>query len=100
MLFTSVFRSPARMLIGDRASAVAATVAIVALARPAMRCVFSEFMRVLLLSRQGGPDCRASRDVADSAGAAATMAIRSTNCASDSTPKPMGVIFPVKGWAR
>jgi hypothetical protein len=65
-----------------------------------MRCVFSEFMRMLLLSRQGGPDCRASRDVADSAGAAATMAIRSTNCASDITPKPMGVIFPVKGWAR
>jgi hypothetical protein len=26
-------------------------------------------MRVLLLSRQGGPDCRARRDVADSAGA-------------------------------
>ena len=29
-----------------------------------------------------------------------TSAMRSSNCASDSTPKPMGVIFPVKGWAR
>jgi hypothetical protein len=48
MLFTSVFRSPARMLIGDRASAVAATVAIVALARRARLDGLGEFMRVLL----------------------------------------------------
>jgi hypothetical protein len=28
------------------------------------------------------------------------MAMRSSSCDSDSTPKPIGVIFPVKGWAR
>ena len=31
---------------------------------------------------------------------AETVAMRSINCDSDSTPKPIGVIFPVKGWAR
>ena len=29
-----------------------------------------------------------------------TMAMRSSSCDSESTPDPIGVIFPVKGWAR
>lgn len=29
-----------------------------------------------------------------------TMAMRSSNCDSESTPEPIGVIFPVAGWAR
>ena len=28
------------------------------------------------------------------------MAMRSSNCDSESTPEPIGVIFPVAGWAR